>query len=318
MTRTTRVTVAIVVATFLALVATAFGDTVTLKGEAYVKGPSVLLGDVAEIEGEEAEFLRTIEIAPAAMPGTARRVDASLVRARLNRAGVEDAEFDLQGNRHTLATTMHLEVTRGMLAEDLRSFVRREMPWEIEAAIVEVSPPSTDYVVSDGVLDIVWRPNPQYQYLGSGSFRGEIMIDGELQKTFFAKAKVEAYEDVVVASVPVSRGDALSGRNVRLERRELSTLRAGAFFSLQEVAGQVARGTLQAGQVITPQKIAAPILVKRNQVIPVETRLGALTIRSRGRVMSDAAAGELISCMNLGSKDEFVGVLRKDGVLVVD
>ena len=72
------------------------------------------------------------------------------------------------------------------------------------------------------------------------------------------------------------------------------------------------------GQVISPRKVAPPVLVKRNQLIPVETTVGALTIRGQARALTQASAGDLVKAMNLRSKEEFVGVLRSDGVLVVN
>ncbi len=192
------------------------------------------------------------------------------------------------------------------------------MPWDVNAAMVEVVSSSRDFQVSDGEVTIDWRPNPQYDYLGPGTFRGAILVDGEVEETFYSKATVAAYDEVVVAVRPIKRGDRITRSNVRLEKRELSSLRDGAFFSLDDVRGHVARSTIQPGREVTERKIELPTLVKRNQIIAVETRIGGLTIRGRARVLSDGSAGDVLDCMNLNSKEEFVGVLRPDGVLQVD
>lgn len=293
-------------------------DTITLREQVFVKGPRVTLGDLATIEGEDAAYLKTIEIGPAASPGSARRLNAALVRSRLIEGGFSDEQFDIRGSRHVLATTRHLEITRGTIAEALREFVRREMPWEIESAIVEVAPPASEYRVSDGVVDLRWRANPEYDYLGTGTFRGEIVVDGRVEKTFYAKATVTAYERVVVATQAIGRGDPITSANAGLKNRELSMLKGEPFFSFDEVLGQVAKSSIYAGQVITPRKVAPPILVKRNQLVIVETTMGALSIRGQARALSQGAAGDLVRAVNLRSKQEFVGVLRADGVIVVD
>ncbi len=296
----------------------AMGETVTLKEEVYVRGPKVLLGEVAIVEGDDAEFLKTIEIAPAALPGATRRLNAALVRSQLTKYGVDESELKFQGSRQVRATTMHLAITKGMIAEGLREYIRREMPWDPDATVVEVMSPASDFLVSDGDVDFRWIPNPQYRYLGTGAFRGEILVDGQVEKSFYAKVKIATYEEVAVAATAIRRGDLLSTANVRLENRELSALKGAAFFSLTDLKGSVAKSTIFQGQVITPRKVAAQILVKRNQIIAVETTIGALTIRARGRSLSQAAAGDLVRVVNLRSKEEFVGVLRADGVLVVD
>ena len=296
----------------------AHADTITLKEAVYVKGPKVLLGDVAVVEGVDADYLRTIEIVRAAAPGAARRVNAALVRTRLIEGGFDESEVEVRGPRNVVATTLHLKITRGMIAEGLREFIRQEMPWEPDATIVNVLPPPSDYIVSDGEVDFRWVPNPQYRYLGMGSFRGEILVDGQVEKTFYTKASISTYEQVAVATSSIRRGDPLSSANVRLENRELSALKGASFFSLDDVIGYVAKTTIMQGQVITPRKVAPPVLIRRNQLIPVVTTVGALTIRGQARALTQAAAGDVVKAMNLRSKEEFVGILRGDGVLVVN
>lgn len=318
MMRTRSSVIAVLLAAILGAACWAQAETITLKEQVYVKGPKVLLGDLAIVEGPDADYLRTIEIGPAAAPGGTRRLNAALVRARLVAGGVEESDVEVRGSRNVSATTLHLKITRGMLSEALREFIRREMPWEPDATRIDVLPPPSDYLVSDGEVDFRWVPNPQYRYLGMGSFRGEILVDGQVEKTFYTKASIATYQPVVVAASSIRRGDPLSAANLRLENRELSTLRGASFFSLEDVRGYVAKSTIMQGQVVSPRKVAPPVLVKRNQLIAVETTVGALTIRGQARALSQAAAGDLVKAMNLRSKEEFVGILRADGVLVVN
>jgi flagella basal body P-ring formation protein FlgA len=304
---------------FIAWVATAatFADTVTLRSDALVSGPSVKLGDVAEIRGENAAALADIELVSAANPGSAKRLSAGLVESRLYAEGFSSDDIDLEGSRNVTATTMHLDITRGMLAEDLRAHILREMPWDIDAATVDVMAPGADFRVPDGDVSIAWRADPQYRYLGQGSFRGEIRVNGRVEKSLYAKANVAAYDDVVVAIQPISRGDRISAANVRLETRELSSLREGAYFNVRDVMGMVAKSTIQPGQPLSDRRLMLPTLIKRNQLVLVETRIGSLLVRTQARAKQDGAAGDFITCENPSSDQEFSGVVRPDGVVEV-
>ncbi|MCH8205068.1 MAG: hypothetical protein IID09_07870, partial [Candidatus Hydrogenedentes bacterium] len=88
---------AVVLAATMGAAFWAHADTITLKEAVYVKGPKVLLGDVAVIEGLEADSLRAIEIAPAAAPGSARRLNAALVRARIIEGGFDPSGVEVRG-----------------------------------------------------------------------------------------------------------------------------------------------------------------------------------------------------------------------------
>ncbi len=292
-------------------------DTVTLRPEAYVRGAQVKLADVADITGERADELRAIELGVAAAPGVSKRLSASLIEARVRSAGFNAAEVELRGASSVTATTMSLELSAGSIAEDLRAFIRREMPWDADAALVDVTPPPGDLQLPDGDVTVVWRPDPQYEYLGPGSFRGEVRVNGEITRTVFAKANISAYDTVVVATQPLSRGDLIGAHNARLEKRELSTLDAGAFFSMDEASGRIVRMSIQAGQALTSKRLDLPTLVKRNQFIAVETRVGGLVIRGQAKAQSDGAAGEVVTCINLSSEEKFSGVVRTDGVVEV-
>lgn len=294
-----------------------WADTVTLRTEAYIQGPAVRLGDVADIQGENAAALANIELLPAASPGSVKRLSAGLVESRLLAEGFDPNAVDVDGARNIAATTLHLDVTRGMLAEDLRAHILREMPWDIDAATVDVVAPAADYRVPDGDVSIEWRADPQYRYLGQGSFRGEIRVNDRVERAFYAKANIAAYDAVVVAQQPIARGDRISAANVRMEKREISSLREGAFFDLGDVIGQIAKSAIQAGQPLSERRIALPLLVKRNQYVTVETRVGSLVIRGQARATQDGSAGDLINCINTASDEQFTGVIRRDRVVEV-
>lgn len=292
-------------------------DTITVKDTAYVKGPKILLGDVADITGDNAEELALVEIAPAALPGSVKRIDAALLMMRVKNAGIDVDTFDFKGHRRVSAKTLHLDITPGMLAENLRQFIEVEMPWDPTPTEIEIVPPTQTFAVPDGEVEFRWKPNPRYAYLGSGAFRGEVLVDGKVARSVMLKANVQTYADVVVAAESVARGEPLTARNTRLDKRELSRLDDGAFFSLKDIQGNVARTSIPRGQVLTSRKVTLPQLIKRNQIITVETRVGSLVIRAQARALSKGAVGDLVQCAALSSKEQFTGILRKDGVVEV-
>ena len=58
-------------------------------------------------------------------------------------------------------------------------------------------------------------------------------------------------------------------------------------------------------------------IIKRNQVVTVEVRAGTLMVRDRAQAMSNAAAGDIIICRRINSKEEFQGIVREDGIVEV-
>lgn len=295
----------------------AHGETVKLKEDVYVKGPKLYLGDIADIEGSSADKLAAIEVAPAAMAGSSKRIHSSLIKNKIARTGAVSDDIEVTGANYVRATTLHLELTKEMLAEDLRSFIETEMPWAPQDAVISVETPYQDLIVPDGEVAIKWRPNPMYRYIGSGSFRAQIKVDGHLKKTLNCRAIVDAYTDVVVAINDIPRGNIVNARDLEIQKRSTSTIPAGVCKSKKELEGNVARTTIFPGQVITKRKIMPRRIIKRNQIVVVTVDTGTLHLQTQCKAMSDACIGDLITCRNLDSKNEFIGIVRPDGTVAI-
>jgi len=258
-----------------------------------------------------------MEVGPAALPGSSKRLATGLVMARVRHAGVDTDGLAIKGARAVRATTMHQEVSSDMVEQSLRRFILGAMPWDAQATTIEVTGPAQVLVVGDGRLGFQWRSNPDYRYLGSGAFRGEVTVDEKPVKSLLCRVDVRTYGPVLVAVEDVPRGRPLSPAMVEIQERELSTLREAALSDPAEAARCTTRRNVYAGQVITASLVAPRVVIKRRQVVPVEMRAGCLVVRARARAESDGAEGDVIACTNLNSKQPFYGIVRGDGTVVV-
>lgn len=217
-----------------------------------------------------------------------------------------------------MAKTLYVDITSDLLATDLRTFIEGEMPWTLDQAAIDIVAPNQEIIVPDGEVEIRWWPNPQYRWVGPGVFRGEVHVDGDVKRTVLVRAQIEAYADVLVASTDIPRGSLVSPADLQVEKRAMSQMKTGALLNASDAVGQVARSTIFPGQVITKRQLMARQLIKRNQVVTVEARAGGLVIRSQARALMNGSEGDFVTCMNLDSKEQFQGIVRKDGVVIVD
>lgn len=308
---------AALVALAMATAGSLAADSVTVKEEAFVRGPKVLLGDIADVKGANEGALASIEIANAPSAGSTRILNAALINSRIAGAGLDADAVELRGSPVVRATTLAQEITPEMLAEELRLYIETEMPWDPAEALVDVELPRNGVVVPDGTLNIAWRINPNYRWVGPGTFRCEISVDGVTQKTQYCRANVDAYTGVVVAAADLGRGDRIGPRSVAIEKRPVSSVDGNVFRSIDAVLGMVADRSIFPGQVLTQRLVSPPVLFKRNDVVRIEIRRGTVHIAGRARAMDDGYAGELVTCQNLNSKDRFTGVVRADGVVEI-
>jgi len=291
---------------------------IRIREEAYVKGPKVYLGDLVEVEERELrERLADIEVSSAAQPGDSKSLNGSLVEARLQHAGIDLNEVSLVRPQQIRTTTMHLDLTPEMLAASLRAHIEAHMPWDAETTEIDVPLPRVALMAPEGELEIDWRPNPQYKFLGPTNFRGEVLVDGELFRTVALRASVETYREIVVAATDIPRGRPLTGSQLRMETVALSRAPDGAITTPGGVTGLIARKTIFPGQPVTDRNVEARRLIRRNQTVIVEMNSGSIHIQHQARAMMDGRAGDVIICANPATREEFQGVVRADGVVEV-
>lgn len=294
--------------------------TLTFKEKAFVKGPAIRLGELAEIEGDETNALTDLEIGPAAPPQNSRQLNTDLIVARIKNAGVDTGGLDVKGPSVVQATTMHQEISSEVITESLQKYIEEHVSCNAEDANIELAVNVQPVIVPEGEVVFDWRPDAGYRYLGTGTFRGSLAVDGRMQKTLLCKATIEVYGSVLVAASNIPRGQALDVTNVEIQKLPLSTLRDGVIAAdapADQVLQLVARRDIAKGDVLTKALVAPRVIVKRRQMVTVETLAGGIQVRTQARAESDGAEGDVVVCTNLNSKQAFQGIVRRDGTVVV-
>ena len=93
--------------------------------------------------------------------------------------------------------------------------------------------------------------------------------------------------------------------HTQARRNEISDVR--------DAIGMEVRGSIREGRRIRRTDLRAPVLVKRNQLVDIVYRRGALVIRGEGRALRDGGKGESIRVMNLDSRTIVTGRVGPHG-----
>jgi len=120
-----------------------------------------------------------------------------------------------------------------------------------------------------------------------------------------------------VAAADIPRGTLIKSNHLTTEKRANSELRGLPCRDEAEVVGKVARSTIFPGQVVEQRKLMARKVIERNQIVIALFSSGGLSVQIQGRATTDGCEGDLITCENEGSKEEFVGVVQADGTVLV-
>lgn len=120
--------------------------------------------------------------------------------------------------------------------------------------------------------------------------------------TIYLSASVRVFGQVQVANHFLRRGAILSASDLRVERRDLTTLPGGFVAASAQVIGKRLQRSLRAGEAIPPRALATLPLIKRGERITILARQGDVAATSSGIALSDAALGDRLQVRNESSQ----------------
>jgi len=122
------------------------------------------------------------------------------------------------------------------------------------------------------------------------------------KKTLFVRGEISIKGQVLVVKRTVQKGEPLGPKNTAFVEEDITRLHRSFLNRAERLHGMVAKRTLQAGKIISPGDLMAPLLVHRGQVVIIRVRTPNIFITAPGRAKQNGKFGEIIRVENLQSK----------------
>lgn len=207
-------------------------------------------------------------------------------------------------------------LTKADMTEAVKQeFVEQGLGDEVE---IEIFGGKTDYYFEQANDAKIMLSNLETdEEQGKFNANAEIFADGE--KTTETKLAGRYYKMVKVW-VPVKdvvkdtiiKEDDLKEITVREGR-----LKGGAWQNQADIIGKQAAKNLKAGKLIEKGDLQAEIVVKKGQAVTVVYSKKGLQITSKMQALDNAALGQAVKLLNLGSKKEIVGIAKGAGLVEI-
>jgi flagella basal body P-ring formation protein FlgA len=85
----------------------------------------------------------------------------------------------------------------------------------------------------------------------------------------------------------------------------VATNRRAPVTSIEQLIGMEASQPIAAGDVIFTDKIQAPVLVKRGEIITVVSQVGSIRVSTTARARQDGSRGELVQLESLETRETY-------------
>ncbi len=290
----------------LACAAESIGATITLQDETSVVAPVVRLSDLGTITGTEPqdqlEALGFVPISSSPAPSETMILSINAIAYSLSASGV-----DLSGLRFEGAAQAHVRREYALVSVDefqkvFSEHVSERTGWPRDSFIANPPKNMQPVPVPVGTRKIIAETFPEEDFQGSVFVRFQIWIDETLYRELAHRFLIERYVKALVASHKISRGQYVDASDVEVKKVEQSRLDDESFVTEEEIAGLQAVRTIYPDTVLTPDLLTMPPLVRRGQHASVVVSGDGFNIMTRGRVLENGTADQLVRVRLLSSR----------------
>ncbi len=281
-----------------------------LKSTISVSSAIVTVGDMFENAGINAE--RALFRAPA--PGTSGAVSLNSIRIAAKKVGITSFED------RNISSVQVVREGMALSEEQLKTIIVKELEKrgflsnEIYAQLSFTKQINDLYAeISDNpikLLDLRYMPT-------SSSFSAKFQIAGKS-----TPLKLSGHLNLMV-NVPhlansLQSGAIISPSDIEMRAIPLAYAQNSGFANIDQLIGKQIRRATRSGVMLRPSDIMEPEVISRSDFVTIYYKKGPLTLSIKGQALNSAAKGEMVSVLNLNSKNIVRGTAIAPGTVEIN
>jgi flagella basal body P-ring formation protein FlgA len=280
--------------------------SITFRAEAAAAGEYILLKDLAELPPAMAQTYGQVLVWTAPPPQQVYALTREFLHYRLNQLG-------LGGLLEEAAVPPVIQVcqtgaflTKEQVTDAFRRYVLEHSYWPEEQMRLEVLPLAESVLIPDQNPVIEVLPPKTGRLVGEVTLEMALRRQGQLHRRFKVNGKVSLEQMVVCAAKPLAPQTVIGPDDVRLCRRDVTSLGADEFFvSLEPVVGRILSRALGPQEMMTQRHLSHQPIINRGDEVTVVLDQNGLIITTKGVAREPGYPGRSIRMLNPKSKREF-------------
>lgn len=128
-------------------------------------------------------------------------------------------------------------------------------------------------------------------------------------------AQVTIYREIPVAGRDIARGEVISHAHIQTGVVNISGIRQEFLSEPNAIFGREAKRNIIKGEPFKTAVLDAPTVVKRGEIVMLESLAGSIKVSSAGTAMVDGRVGQKIRVRNNSSERIISGVVISQGVV---
>jgi len=286
---------------------------VKLRPQASVKSSAPILGDIADLSGDDEKLLAQLARTPLGTIADARLLSRSEIVALIKNAAANPEEVIVTGAEFTKVFAGTRTPEAAEIATVLKSHLASVTQWREEEIEIRSIDNLKAILLPEGELQlrVVSRGVPAS--FKSTLFSVEAVQDGKPLRTFWVKADVRVKAQVVQVAKPVAFRSVLKADDLREQLCDIEDPRATYFRTTAEAVGKVARRALGPGELLGQNSVEQPGLVRSGETVRLLVESGGLRMTVLARALQNGKLGDPIKVRNIDSDRVITAVITGRG-----
>lgn len=291
-----------------------------LKDHATVQGKTILLEDIAEVQGEPrslAEKIGHLKIQMSPLPGQVAVISRRFLLSQMERSEYSSYFADSQIPDEITVTRQGWILEKGEAARMLEDHLQKILGDERKTVQVKDIQGYGRVVVPPGSVTWEWR-TPDRISSGNAPVSLTLMAEGKNIQEVRFNARLEIHSEVVVSKNYLPRLHVLETRDVQLAKKNVALLPPDVVTDLSEVLGKRMTLSLNQQEVLRKSMLEVPPLVKKGDRVTLLAEKEFFRITAVGEVKEDGREGEQVRVMNVSSRKEVHGRVLDSQTVQID
>jgi len=296
--------------------ALSFGAEIRIPNFVKTNKEKVCLKDIAYIKGnlENPEW-KNIVLVHITTPDTTIELPAGYIRARLRLNGMPLNKINLKIPKVVRIKREGIRITERDLEEIARHCIKENNPWGKGLHILNIR-----------AIKSILLPKGKISYscqllrspIGNFSVPIIFFVNGKIADRTWVMAKTRLFIPVVVARLPIRRGEIITEDKLRLMRKYIRNSFNDFFTRKRDILGKRAKTNIGVGEIIYRDMVEVPPVIRRGERITIVAESDTLKITAPGIAKQDGRIGEIIRVQNLLSKKIITGSVLNDHTVKVN
>jgi flagella basal body P-ring formation protein FlgA len=285
---------------FASVAAAAQGVTVSLKSEVFLRPGTILLGDIAELQGSDParHDLANLSLGPVPVAGLIRRISPDQVREAV-RNTESGLELVFSGAPASEVRLLCRSVEASELLPVIKAHVLRNTSWRNEEVEILAVNKFNSAEVPSGSIEFRIPAKAVLPHSRNLLLPVDVMVDGKSTQTLWVSCALSIKAAVLQAAVRIPYGKALSEDDVKDSVAEIQDPVGGYVRKYEEVQGQILRRTLVPGEPVLRETLTSPFLVRSGDTVRLRFEQSGISLATLVRAEQSGKLGQVIRVRNL-------------------